>query len=301
MVTEGQVLARLDTQSLELAVSTATMAVEAAAFDLEIATDAYRKITYPYTYYTFALAIPDSVAAIADAQMAIDNIEKALAVGLTSEKYTEIQTELKNAQDKLVTAQEKLSRGQGPDLFITGQLPLSSFWTLRDAQLTMEKAQVGLDKANNDLQKAKDELPKTVITAPMDGLIALVNVKVGDKISSQEYNSKVIFELIEPDRFELKATVDEIDIPQVKTGQKAVISLDALPDTKPEGTLTYISPLSGTEGGVIVYEVKIGLVGNSVIGLKSGMTAKADIITTRGWVPSWCQSVPSTKTAPGKP
>jgi len=67
-VTEGQVLARLDTTSLELAVESAELAVKAAEIDLEVAQNSYSQITYPYTYRTFALDIPESVAAISDAQ-----------------------------------------------------------------------------------------------------------------------------------------------------------------------------------------------------------------------------------------
>ncbi|MFH1638894.1 MAG: efflux RND transporter periplasmic adaptor subunit [Chloroflexota bacterium] len=281
MVTEGQMIARLDTESLELAINTAELAVKVATLDLEIATDAYKKITYPYTYYTFALGIPESVAAIAEAQLALDSARQEVTVGLDAAQYTEITSQLQKAKDSLVTAKERLSRGQGPDLFVTGQLPIATFWTLRDTQLAMEKAGIGLEKSKNDLQKVRDELPKTVITAPFSGLIAAVNAKVDDKISSQEYNSKVIFMLIEPDRFELKATVDEIDVARVAIGQKTVITLDAMLDMELEGTVTYISPLSRTEGGVVFYEVEIGIDGSGSNGLRSGMTAKADIITEK--------------------
>jgi len=60
-VTKGQVLAGLDTTSLELAVRTAEV-------DLEIATDNYRKITYPYDFRTWTLDVPASMALISDAQ-----------------------------------------------------------------------------------------------------------------------------------------------------------------------------------------------------------------------------------------
>ena len=73
-VTKGQVLASLDTLALERdleaaqqAVNTAKLAIRTAEIDLEIATDNYRKLTYPYNYTTYALDIPESVGFMKEA------------------------------------------------------------------------------------------------------------------------------------------------------------------------------------------------------------------------------------------
>ncbi len=281
VVKEGDVLARLDTESLDIAVDTAELALKSATIDVEIATDAWKQITYPYTYYTFAFGVPESLAAISDAQNRLEDLQSGLSESMTAEQYNEAQNNLQKAMDSLIIAREKLGRGEGPDLFLSGQLPLSSFWTLREAQLNLDKANLALDRAANDLKRAQDELPKTVITAPFDGLIAQLNLKVGDKLSSGEYNSRVVFDIIDPGQLELKATVDEIDIPLVALGQEAEISLDALPEVTPTGTVTYISPLSRTEGGVIVYDIKVAVDAGKYPAMKSGMTAKADVIIER--------------------
>lgn len=278
-VIAGQVLARLDTESLEMTIAQAGLAVKAAGLDLEMATDNFKKITYPYTYYTFALGIPDSLAAIEDAERNMGYIKEKIGASITAEDLSALQTELKSAMDSLTTAREKLGRGEGADVFLSGQLPISSFWTLRDTQLTMEKALVALDKAKNDLERATDELDKTVITAPFDGEIVQVNVEEGDTLSQGEYAGKVAFYMVDPGDLELRGTVDEIDIAGVVVGQEAVITLDALPDMEVPGEVTYISPVSKVEGGVVVYDVRIKLEHEDRISFKSGMTAKADIIT----------------------
>ncbi|MFH0846616.1 MAG: efflux RND transporter periplasmic adaptor subunit [Chloroflexota bacterium] len=280
-VSESQVLARLDTAPLELNIKTAEIAVSSAAIDLEIATDSYKKITYPYTYYTFAFGVPEALAAIASAQNNVESTRNLLTSELTVETLAEMNRQLDDADTSLNLAWEKLGRGQGDDVFLSGQLSVASFWTLRDAQLAMGKAQLALDKAQNDLKKAQDELPKTVIKAPFSGLISQANAKEGDKLSSADYASKVIFELVDPDRLELIATVDEVDIARVSIGQKATFTLDALPDITPEGEVTYISPTSRTEGGVVVYEIKISVDAWKYPAMKSGMTAKAEIVTDR--------------------
>jgi multidrug efflux pump subunit AcrA (membrane-fusion protein) len=280
-VIEGQVLARLDTQPLELTISTASLAIKSAELDLQVAKNSYEKITYPYSYTTFALSVPDSLAAIAEAQRNIDEVQKKITAGVNPDDLVTLRQNLKNAQDNLIRAREKLGIGTGQDPFTTGRIPISNFWTMRDTQLAMDKAQLALDKVKNDLQQANDQIPKTFITAPFDGIISQVNVKEGDTISSVEYSSKVIFYLVDPDNLELKGTIDEIDVAKVALRQKASITLDALPDAKIPGELIYIAPVSRVEGGVVVYDVKIKLEPEASLSLKSGMTAKADIVTEK--------------------
>jgi len=269
-VTKGRVLANLNSTSLELA-------VRAAELDLEMATDNYRKVTYPYTYHTFAFDVPASVAFIGTAQRELDaSLEVMQELGLSREQYSweqywDVWHGLKQAQDSLAKARENLIRGYGQDVFQTGILPMADFWTLRAAQLNMEKAQLALDNTKNDLGK-------TVIIAPFDGVIAAANVKEGDNLSSMDYAAKVAFELIDPSIMELNAEVDEIDIPGVKLGQRAIISVDALPDLELEGRVTSVYPLPTEESGLILYKVKVGFNVADGSGLRSGMSAGADII-----------------------
>lgn len=272
-VTEGQVLASLDTTPLELAIRTAKI-------DLEMATDEYRKLTYPYTYSTFALDVPASVARIGDAQRELDEaLEVMQELGLSREQYSweqywNVWHRLKQAQDDLVKARENLIRGYGQDVVASGILRPTDFWTLRAAQLQMEKAQLALDKASNDLEK-------TVIVAPFDGVIAVADVKEGDELSSMDYTARTIFEVIDPTAMELKADADEIDIPEVRLWQKAIISVDALPALQLEGRVTNIYPLPFEESGLILYKVKISFDVPEGSGLKAGMSATADIILSK--------------------
>jgi HlyD family secretion protein len=283
-VSQGKVLAKLDTTSLELAVKTVEIAVKTAEVNLEIATNEYRKITYPYTYRTFAIDVPDALAAVGDAQRELDEaLEVMQQLGLSQEQYSweqywDVWHRLNQAQDRLTEAKEKLARGEGEDVFESGFIPITSFWILRAAQLGMEQAQLALDSAKNDLVRAENELDKAVIVAPFVGVIGAVNVKVGDKLSSMDYATKTIVELIDPTSMELNAEVDEIDVPDVRREQKAVISVDALPDEQFEGVVTSVSLLPREEAGLVLYKVKIDFDVPDGSGLKAGMSATADII-----------------------
>jgi HlyD family secretion protein len=263
-VSEGTVLAKLDTTSLE-------MAARVAEVDLEIATNSYNSLTYPYSYSTFALDIPTALADILGAQRELGEAFASLEEGLSFEQYWEVWHSLDEAQKKLTDAKERLARGKGVDLFGTGILSVADFWTLRAAELTMEKAQVALDLANDDLEKA-------VMVAPFDGVVAAVNIKEGDSLSAMDYATRTIIELIDPAAMELTAEVDEIDIPLVELGQKAVIGVDALPGVPLEGEVTSVSPLASEESGLVLYEIKVSFEAPEGSGLKAGMSATADII-----------------------
>jgi len=272
-VTKGQVLASLDATSLELA-------VRAAEIDLEMATDNYRKITYPYDFRAWTLDVPAAMALTGDAQRELDEaLEVMQELGLSREQYSweqywDVWHSLKRAQDDLVKAREQLIRGYGQDVFTSGIVPMRDLWTLRAAQLNMEKAQLALDNANDDLEKV-------VIIAPFDGVIAAADIKQGDSLSAMDYATKTIVELIDPGSMELNAEVDEIDIPGVRLWQKAIIDVDALPDLQLEGRVTSIYPLPFEESGLILYKVKIGFNVPDYSGLKAGMSATADIILSK--------------------
>ncbi len=267
-VSQGTVLAGLDTTSLELA-------IKAAQVDLDIATNSYTRITYPYSYETFAFDVSYALTSIVDAKRELNRALEALEIGLSFDQYWEVWKGLTQAQDKLAEATQRLGRGQGVDLFGTGILSIADFWTLREAQLGVDRAQVALDIANDDLRKA-------VMVAPFDGVVALVDIKEGDSLSAMDYATRTIVELVDPAKMELSAEVDEIDIPNVKLGQRAIISVDALPDVQLEGEVTSVSPLATEESGLILYKIKVGFEAPEGSGLKAGMSATADIIITGG-------------------
>ncbi len=289
-VTKGQVLASLDTITIERAVKTAEQAVKtteiavrAAEIDLELATNSYQELTTPYPFLTYEFVIPESVDAIRVAQQRIKEAQEEFQKGLKGETYSmgKIQEQLLDAKESLLEAETKLDWGLGSGIRPSGL----DYWTLRTAQIQIEKAQLALDSAQNDLDKARneldkvnDELEKTVIIAPFDGVIAKVNVKSSDSLSAVNYATAVAIEVIDLSRMELNVDVDEIDIPDVKLGQRAIIEVDALPDLQLEGEITSISSLAKEEGSLMLYEVKISFDVPQGYNLKIGMSAIADIV-----------------------
>ena len=215
-----------------------------------------------------------SIAAIGDAQRQLKEAQEALEIGLSFGQYWEVWQQLKQAQDSLIEAREKLARGYGEDVFESQLLSIADYWTLRAAELKMEKAQLAKEKAQLALDEANDELEKAVIIAPFDGVVASVGAEEGDTVLT----TTTIVHLIDLTTMELKAEVDEIDIAEVKPGQRAIIEVDALPALQLDGEVISISLLPEVEEGVVLYEVKIGFDVPQGSGLRAGMSATADIV-----------------------
>lgn len=331
-VTGGQVLARLDTVDLERDVTAEEQAVMSAnltiksleidlqqygqdaesgiknaEIELEKATDAYRKITYPYSYSTFAFDVPEALSSIRQAEFSLGDLRAMLADGLDAGEATAAELTLLKALDDLAAAREKLARGQGADIFgetSSGAiLPFTSYWTLKTAQQNMEQAEVVLAKlrdnivtglkkaevalesarvslktAQNRLDIARDELGKAEIRAPFDGAVVQVPAKVGEVLTAN-YAARTVVKLVNPSRMEIEAEVDEIDIPGLRLGQPGVIKVDAFPGLEMTGEVTFISLLSRQDSGLVVYRIKVGFSVPGGTFLREGMTATVDIIT----------------------
>jgi multidrug efflux pump subunit AcrA (membrane-fusion protein) len=143
--------------------------------------------------------------------------------------------------------------------------------------LALRQYNLNFQKAEKALQKTKDDLKQTEILAPFDGMVVSVDVKENEQLSVYDYASVVAVHLVDTHTVQLDGNVDEIDIFRVQRGQRAVITVDALPDEQLEGKVTFISPFSTEVAGIVNYPVTIAI-NPTDVQLKGGLTATANII-----------------------
>jgi len=229
----------------------------------------------PEATITYAQARLDAAEAVLDAKRNVyDTEEVAIAkLQLEAAKLTEAQ-----AQKNLT----KLSE----DLAIKALEVEAAKESVEHAQQNVNLARQNVDLAQKSLDQARKDLTEAIIIAPFDGVVANVGVKEGEFLSPAAYTGTTIVELIDLRHMKLTARVDELDVVKVKTGQKVMISVDAMPGTILEGWVTFISPVAREPGAVLFededeekeYEVKIDfdIPGNSPI--RAGMSATAEII-----------------------
>jgi len=111
----------------------------------------------------------------------------------------------------------------------------------------------------------------TPLLAPINGQVIVQTVQPGQTVTTSDAVTVL------SDRLIVQAQVDETDIGKVSLGQKAVISLDAYPDTKVEGKVDHIYYESTIINNVTIYEVNI-LPKRVPAIFRSGMSANVNII-----------------------
>lgn len=151
---------------------------------------------------------------------------------------------------------------------------------VESANQSVEQARQSVELARLSVSDIQRQLDEATIVAPFDSLVAMVPAKEGDVIPSPSMAPTTIIHLINPDYLELVVEVDEIDIPLVELDQEAVVTVDALAATVFKGVVTAVYPVPKEVGGVVLYNVKVGLDVPENSGIKLGMSASADIVTT---------------------
>ncbi len=169
--------------------------------------------------------------------------------------------------------------------------------SIRGGQASVQSAKASVQSARDNLAKANTDLGRTAIVAPMDGVVSLLNVKKGEKVAGNSFNvGTEMLRIADMDKIEIRVDVGENDVPKVKLGDSALVSVDAYSERKFKGLVTQIassnngaasSGLGATTTDVTQYKVYIrilkesyaDLLGKGTFPFRPGMSANADIQT----------------------
>jgi HlyD family secretion protein len=198
---------------------------------------------------------------------------------------------------QLEKAQDDLNRAK--DLYAKTLISDSDFkattTAMEVAQANYDNAIAQIRRSEGLLSQAKDQLDKTTIYAPMDGTISALEAEIGERVvATGQFTGTEVMRIANLDNMELRVKVNENDIPNVKLGDHAVITIDAYPGRKFSGVVKEIGSSSLNSGGsgsgsaaqaaasvsdeVTNFLVKIRISDRDVH-LRPGMSATADIET----------------------
>ena len=144
------------------------------------------------------------------------------------------QAGVPSAQASLDSAQAKLAQTVGPPLPTDVTQATEAVNT---AQLALQQAQLTLDNQT--------------LRAPFTGVIISVPVAIGQQVAT----TTAITTLTNPDALEVDANVDETSVTQLKPGQPATVTLDALPNRTFNATVAAVTPSGTTQQGVVVFPI----------------------------------------------
>lgn len=157
--------------------------------------------------------------------------------------------------------------------------------TVESARIAVLTARDEVSRAESAVQGSQDNLHKTRFEAPFDGIVSALNVEVGENVITGTMNNPgtEILTVSDLSRMLVKADVDETDVVDIRLGQKAKITVDAMPDTSFSGTVVEVGntakrSITSTVEGQTNFEVKV-VFDENVPEVRPGMTADVEIAT----------------------
>jgi len=109
-----------------------------------------------------------------------------------------------------------------------------------------EQARSNLEQNKAELLHTADVLRKTTYTAPINGIISYIAVRVGENVvpGIQGTAGSSILTISDMSVVTAEVMVDETDIVNVKNGQSADVTIDAIPDKIFKGHVTEVGELA---------------------------------------------------------
>jgi RND family efflux transporter MFP subunit len=154
---------------------------------------------------------------------------------------------------------------------IVSELELES----ASSDLKVARARVDLEQAR--LNSARIQLGYTEIRAPVPGVIADVTTREGETVAAS-FAAPTFVTIVDLERLEVQAYVDETDIGQVFVGQEATFSVDTYPDADFVARVSAVNPRAEIQNGVVNYVVRLQFESPQDLTLRPEMTAHVRLV-----------------------
>jgi RND family efflux transporter MFP subunit len=145
------------------------------------------------------------------------------------------------------------------------------------AQARISAAQAQTLAAEKELHQVRTRLAKALLRAPIDGVIALRDVNLGDLVG-EAGSTRILFRIVDNRLLDLTVTVPSSEMAKVQVGQPLTFTTDALPGQDFNGRVKFINPaVNETDRSIkVIAEIR-----NDPEVLKSGLFVKGRILTGR--------------------
>jgi HlyD family secretion protein len=232
---------------------------------VNIGANAFGKITHLYVKEGDHVKKGQLLAQLENVQPEADVNANQASLEAAQTDFIAADAALKTSQADLLRAQadydrNKLDWERAQNLYKDGLIAKSDFdsrknaWSTADAGLVQAQARVAQAKAQKDsseghvaqaratLTHYADLLKKTTYPAPFDGVITNLPVREGETvvIGIQNAQGSTLMTIADMSVITAEVKVDETDIVNVRLGQPADVTIDAIPNKVFHGTVSEI-------------------------------------------------------------
>ena len=285
----GDVLAILDSGSLEKDIEQAIATAEASEANNKVQLDASQK-AYNDELYLYNNNLNSEVRNAEEAlNLAKINFDDKKKIYEKNKALFEAETISESELDKVKIDFDTANSDYEKAKVASENTKVKADQALSKAKNEYETAQNNC--SNNSqrilIEKQKQQLDDCTIKATAEGTITAVNAVVGNP------GSGVLFQIESLDNMEITTSIKEVDIANVKVGQRVEIKTDGTGDEITQGEVVSVSP-SAKKGDVVqtksgtqsqgtssdaTFEAKIKI-NDMNENMKSGMSARVNIITS---------------------
>jgi len=159
-----------------------------------------------------------------------------------------------------------------------------------DAEQRALEEEIDLAEARQNLYGQQIKLEQMILRAPFDGLVAEVNLRVGDKVQGSvsdpdnDQNTRPPMAVFQPGRFQARLGLTEAQARGLRVGDPARIALMESPDAVMDGAVRWIAPSVDRDSRTVAVEVALSLaVGDAGFdAVRDGSTARVELLPADG-------------------
>lgn len=217
-----------------------------------------------------------------------ETIKPSDAATVAAVKVTEGQTVKKGAvlatfegddvslalsKSELNLEQQQMQLEQAQEKWKSLQISGAEQADIESAEMNIKTIQLNIRQTQLDMQdtREKAKAPDPIV-ASIDGTVTAVNIKDGDAVNGQTE----AFTIVNYDKLDIRISADELDISQLKLGQTANITMDALSGKAFTGKVTQIAKEGTSTNGVATFPVTVSL--DKTDGVMPGMNGSVDVV-----------------------
>jgi len=252
----------------------------------------------------------DSIQPAADAQAGAAGIDSA-AAALQSAQASCVMAQSDEKNQEANLENNRISWERGQTLYKEGLIPKQDYDTRKalydgsaaavaSAQAKIPQCRAQVEQARHLMEQYKaqqihttDVLNKTTYRAPIDGIVSYIGARKGENMVPGIQNSSGSYLMTISDMSVVtsEVMVDETDIINIRNGQVATITIDALPGQSFSGKVTEVgnqavlrsSGLASTQSTTGSQEAKdfkvVVTLDKPPVGLRPGLSSTAKIVT----------------------
>ena len=201
-----------------------------------------------------------------------------------AQTLSEVRSEMKMAEIRAQDAEKDLETNtrlheeglladqQLKDFRVRFEAATETLESARNKNLIVKESGIPMEGKISTSQRAN-------IVSPMDGTVIKRNVEIGQTVTSglSSFNEgTALYTVADVGSMLIKASVNEVDIGRVRLGMPVMITVDAFPYRRFEGTVTHISPAARLKEKVKVFDIEVTLK-QQVPDFRAGMTANIEV------------------------